>query len=42
MAARIQGWLEDPPAVKPGSLMPALRLSGPEVTALVAYLLSLK
>jgi cytochrome c oxidase subunit 2 len=35
-------WLKDPPAVKPGSLMPALRLSDPDVAALVAYLTSLK
>lgn len=35
-------WLKDPPAVKPGSLMPDLRLSDPDVAALVAYLTSLK
>jgi cytochrome c oxidase subunit 2 len=35
-------WLRDPPAVKPGSLMPGLRLSEADVTALVAYLRSLQ
>jgi len=35
-------WLKDPPAVKPGSLMPDLRLSDADVAALVAYLTSLK
>jgi cytochrome c oxidase subunit 2 len=35
-------WLKDPPAVKPGSLMPNLQLSDAEVAALVAYLTSLK
>src|SRR5581483_1975716 len=31
-------WLKDPPAVKPGSLMPNLHLSDDDVNALVAYL----
>ena len=35
-------WLKDPPAIKPGSLMPDLKLSDAEVVALVAYLTSLK
>ncbi|HVB97656.1 MAG TPA: cytochrome c oxidase subunit II [Chloroflexota bacterium] len=35
-------WLEDPPAVKPGSLMPNYHLTKDQVTALVAYLESLK
>lgn len=35
-------WLEDPPAVKPGSLMPRLGLTPEEIQALVAYLSSLK
>jgi len=34
-------WLRNPPAVKPGSLMPDLKLSEEEVAALVAYLTSL-
>jgi cytochrome c oxidase subunit 2 len=35
-------WLKNPPAVKPGSLMPDLKLSDEEVAALVAYLVSLQ
>ncbi|HEX6511102.1 MAG TPA: cytochrome c oxidase subunit II [Chloroflexota bacterium] len=35
-------WIKDPPAVKPGSLMPNLQLSDNDVNALVAYLESLK
>jgi cytochrome c oxidase subunit 2 len=35
-------WVRHAPAVKPGSLMPEQKLSDPEVTALVAYLQSLR
>jgi cytochrome c oxidase subunit II len=35
-------WLKDPPAVKPGSLMPDLRLDDAQVQDLVAYLGSLR
>ncbi len=35
-------WLDNPPAVKPGSLMPRLGLTPEEIQALVAYLSSLK
>jgi len=35
-------WLHNPPAVKPGSIMPNLNLPDDQVTALVAYLESLK
>jgi len=35
-------WLKDPPGVKPGSLMPNLNLSDSDISALVAYLESLK
>lgn len=35
-------WLRDPPAMKPGSLMPDYGLSEDEVSKLVAYLLSLE
>jgi cytochrome c oxidase subunit II len=35
-------WLHDPPAVKPGALMPNLHLSKTQINALVAYLDSLK
>jgi cytochrome c oxidase subunit II len=37
----LRKWLEDPPAVKPGSLMPDYNLSPEEIDALVAYLRSL-
>ncbi len=40
--AGLTRWLEDPPAVKPGSLMPNLHLSDQDIAALVAYLQSLK
>jgi len=35
-------WLDDPPAVKPGTLMPKLPLSRAERDSLVQYLLALK
>ncbi len=35
-------WLADPPAAKPGSLMPKLNLSPADVESLVAYLQTLK
>ncbi len=35
-------WLKNPPAVKPGSLMPNMNLTDAQVSALVAYLTSLK
>lgn len=35
-------WLDNPPAIKPGSLMPRLNLTPQEIQALVAYLSSLK
>ena len=35
-------WLTDPPARKPGSLMPNQALTKDQVAALVAYLTSLK
>ncbi|MDP8992692.1 MAG: cytochrome c oxidase subunit II [Actinomycetota bacterium] len=35
-------WLRDPPAEKPGSLMPNLNLSEDEITKLIAYLDTLK
>jgi cytochrome c oxidase subunit II len=36
------GWLSDPQHIKPGNLMPALRLEGDELNALVRYLGSLQ
>lgn len=38
----LRAWLEDPPAQKPGSLMPDLELTEEQINALVAYLLSLE
>ncbi len=35
-------WLKDPPTVKPGTVMPNLNLSQPEIDNLVAYLQTLK
>ena len=35
-------WIENPPARKPGAIMPALGLQPDQITALVAYLQSLK
>lgn len=40
--ANLAAWLKDPPAVKPGALMPNLHLSGGDIRALVAYLRSLR
>jgi mono/diheme cytochrome c family protein len=33
-------WLKDPPAVRPGTQMPNLRLSEPEIEALIAFLVA--
>jgi cytochrome c oxidase subunit II len=38
----IRKWLKDPPAEKPGSIMPNLGLNDHELDVLVAYLQSLK
>jgi cytochrome c oxidase subunit 2 len=35
-------WLQDPDAIKPGSLMPAMKLSDAELDDLVRYMLSLR
>jgi cytochrome c oxidase subunit II len=35
-------WLKDPDAIKPGSLMPAMKLTDAELAALVAYMQSLR
>lgn len=35
-------WVETPDAIKPGCLMPAMQLNQQDVTALVAYLMTLK
>lgn len=39
--ANLEGWVADPQAIKPGTLMPTLYLSGPELTDLGAYLKTL-
>lgn len=41
-AEHLGRWLTDPPAMKPGSLMPSLGLTPDQVAALSAYLRSLK
>lgn len=38
----LSGWIMDPQHIKPGSLMPATPLTGPELQALLAYLRSLQ
>jgi cytochrome c oxidase subunit 2 len=38
----LRTWLEDPPAVKPGSVMPDLGLTEEEITQLIAYLETLQ
>ena len=35
-------WLKDPPAMKPGSIMPNLALTESQIGALVAYLQTLE
>jgi cytochrome c oxidase subunit II len=41
-AQNLREWLKDPPALKPGSIMPNLGLNDHELDVLVAYLQSLK
>jgi cytochrome c oxidase subunit II len=38
----LRSWLKDPPAHKPGSIMPNLGLNDHELDVLVAYLQSLQ
>ncbi len=38
----LSGWIANPQGVKPGALMPATELSGPDLNAVVAYLETLK
>lgn len=40
--AGLSGWIANPQAVKPGTRMPTLYLSGPQLNQLRAYLLTLK
>jgi len=38
----LKTWIQDPDAIKPGSLMPAMKLSDPDLDALTAYLETLR
>jgi cytochrome c oxidase subunit 2 len=38
----LRDWLGNPPEMKPGSIMPNLHVSQPDLSALIAYLQSLK
>ncbi len=40
--ANLAAWIDDPPAVKPGSLMPDYNLSPEEIDAVVAFLMGLE
>jgi cytochrome c oxidase subunit II len=40
--ATLKSWLADPNALKPGVLMPAMKLSEPEIDQMVAYLTTLR
>jgi cytochrome c oxidase subunit II len=41
-AGQLAAWIADPQHIKPGTQMPPTPLSGPELSALVAYLMGLK
>jgi cytochrome c oxidase subunit 2 len=41
-AANLSGWIANPQSLKPGTKMPTLYLSGPELRAVRSYLLSLR
>jgi cytochrome c oxidase subunit 2 len=41
-AENLRDWIKNPERFKPGVLMPAMNLSGPELDQLVAYLVTLK
>ena len=38
----LRAWVDDPAAIKPGALMPAMKLSRDELNQLTAYLLTLR
>ena len=38
----LRRWIEDPDSIKPGSLMPAMKVQGTDLDALVAYMQSLR
>jgi cytochrome c oxidase subunit 2 len=39
---KLKQWIKDPDSIKPGSLMPAMRLTEKDLNALTAYLLTLR
>lgn len=41
-AANLAAWIKDPEALKPGSLMPAMKLSDDQIHQIVQYLVTLK
>jgi cytochrome c oxidase subunit 2 len=41
-ADNLKEWIQDPDAIKPGSLMPAMKLSDHDLDALTAYLVTLR
>jgi len=41
-AQNLRLWIQDPDAIKPGSLMPAMKLNDAELDALVRYLETLQ
>jgi cytochrome c oxidase subunit II len=41
-AENLRAWIQNPDAIKPGSLMPAMQLSEKDMDALTAYLLTLR
>ena len=41
-AENLRLWLEEPDAIKPGSLMPAIKLNDADLDALVGYMQSLR
>jgi cytochrome c oxidase subunit 2 len=38
----LKAWIQDPDSIKPGSLMPAMKLNEPDLNALTAYLQTLR
>jgi len=39
---KLRLWIQNPDAIKPGSLMPAMKLSDSDLNALVSYLETLR
>jgi cytochrome c oxidase subunit II len=42
MSENLHAWVDDPALLKPGALMPAMKLSRGDLDQLVAYLLTLR